>query len=259
MFEDLPALRLLLLLGAGAAAGFINVNAGGGSLLTLPALIFLGMPTTAANATNRVGIALQNVVASATFRRRGRLPARLGTSLLLVGAPGAYLGTRIALQLDEVWFRRILAAILVAVLFAILRGPRATGDPDEEPRPPHPVWLHLSYFGIGVYAGLIQAGAGFLILAVLTRLGGLDLIRSNAVKVFTVLFLQILALAIFWNEGQVQWIPGLVLGAGTMAGAWIGTHMQIDRGEIWVRRFLVVCLLAVAAKLILDSFRAAGA
>lgn len=254
MFEDLQPLRMLLLMLAGLAAGFINVNAGGGSLLTLPALIFLGMPTTVANATNRVGIVLQNTVASATFRRRGRLPARLGLGLLLAGAPGAYLGTQLALELDEVWFRRILAVILIAVLIAILRGPRARGDAEAEVRPPHPVWLHLSYFGIGVYAGLIQAGAGFLILALLTRLGGLDLIRSNAVKVFTVLFLQILALFVFWKESQVQWIPGLTLGLGTMAGAWIGTHMQIDRGEVWVRRFLVVCLVAVALKLVFDSF-----
>ena len=257
MFEEFQPLRLALLLLVGAVSGFINVNAGGGSLLTLPALIFLGMPTTMANATNRVGIVLQNTVASATFRRRGRLPMRLGFSLLLAGAPGAYLGTQIALELDEIWFRRILAVVLVAVLFAILRGSPPRGDENAEARPPHPVLLHLSYFGLGIYAGVIQAGAGFLLIAALTRLGGLDLIRSNAVKVFTVLFLQILALLVFWKEAQVQWIPGLVLGAGAMVGAWVGTHMQIDRGELWVRRFLVICLLAVAAKLLVDSFRAA--
>jgi len=257
MFQEWEPLRLLALLGAGLAAGFINVNAGGGSLITLPALIFLGLPTTAANATNRVGLVLQNTVSSSAFAHGGRLPLRLSLLLLLPSLPGAWLGTRIALELDALWFRRILAFLLLFVLAIILRRPKV-----KEPAPegakgaiPHPWLLGGSFFFLGIYAGVIQAGAGFLIIAAVNRLGGLDLVRTNAVKVFVVLVLQLLALAMFWREGQVWWLPGLVLGTGTMIGGYVGTHVQMDRGEVWVRRFLVVCVLAFAAKLLVDSFR----
>lgn len=252
MLEGFQPLRLFLLLLAGGVAGFINVNAGGGSLITLPALIFLGLPTTVANATNRVGLVLQNSVSSATFARRGRLPLRLGLLLLLPSLPGAWLGTRIALDLDEVWFRRILALILLLVLYIILRkrGENSGAAPTR-----HPVFLALSYFFLGIYAGVIQAGAGFLIIAALARLGGLDLVRANATKVFTVLFLQVFALVIFWHAGQVRWLPGLVLGGGTMLGGYLGTHLQVERGEVWVRRLLVVCVIAFAIKLVAESFQ----
>ena len=252
MLEGFQPLRLFLLLLAGGLAGFINVNAGGGSLITLPALIFLGLPTTVANATNRVGLVLQNSVSSATFARRGRLPLRLGLLLLLPSLPGAWLGTRIALDLDEVWFRRILAFILLFVLYLILHKKKGAVAESFEG---HPVLLGASYFFLGIYAGVIQAGAGFLIIAALARLGGLDLVRANATKVFTVLFLQLFALAIFWHAGQVRWLPGLVLGGGTMLGGYLGTHLQIQRGEVWVRRLLVICVVAFAIKLVAESFR----
>lgn len=286
MLDGLQPLRLLVLLVAGLAAGFINVNAGGGSLITLPALIFLGLPTTMANATNRVGLVLQNTVSSSTFARRGRLPLRLGLLLLIPSIPGAYLGTRIALELDEVWFRRILAAILLFVLVTIVRkpsrsessgagddgraenniageehghtgmgvAPKTSTAPSVLPAVPHPYLLAGSFFLLGIYAGVIQAGAGFLLIAAINRLGGLDLVRTNAVKVFVVLFLQVLALGIFWSSGQVRWLPGIVLGAGTMLGGYAGTHTQMKHGEVWVRRFLIACVLVFAAKLLADSF-----
>ncbi len=276
MLEGLQPVRLVALLGAGLAAGFINVNAGGGSLITLPALIFLGLPTTAANATNRVGLVLQNAVSSSTFARGRRLPLRLAVLLLLPALPGAWLGTRIALGLDEVWFRRILAVILLFVLAIILRRPaiREPAATDNDASSvlarrwwspagtvawlstlPHPWLLAGSFFFLGIYAGVIQAGAGFLIIAAVNRLGGLDLVRTNAVKVFVVLFLQVLALGMFWRQGQVWWLPGLVLGAGTMVGGYVGTHVQMERGEVWVRRFLILCVIAFAVKLLADSFR----
>ncbi len=260
MFDGLEPLRLGVLLLAGLAAGFINVNAGGGSLITLPALIFLGLPTTVANATNRVGLVLQNTVSSSAFARGGRLPVRLSLLLLLPALPGAWLGTRIAIGLDEVWFRRILAVILLFVLGIILRRPRGKEGPVGGTRRqpggvPHPWWLAGSFFLLGIYAGVIQAGAGFLLIAAVNRLGGLDLVRTNAVKVFVVLFLQVLALVLFWREGLVWWQPGLVLGAGTMIGGYVGTHAQMEHGERWVRRFLVVCVIAFAVKLLVDSFR----
>ncbi len=112
---------------SGLAAGFINVVAGGGSLLTLPVLLFLGLPAATANATNRVGILLQNVVATSTFRRQGLLEAGLGLRLMLAAAPGAALGALVAVDVDDRLFRWVLGAVMLLVLVSIIRRRRSPG------------------------------------------------------------------------------------------------------------------------------------
>lgn len=249
-FEGLP--RLLPLLGAGLLAGFINVLAGGGSLLTLPTLLFLGMPASVANATNRIGLVAQNVTATAIFHRRGRLDLGLTLRLALLAIPGAALGAIVALEVSDTLFRRILAGILLVALYGILRG--SSGREERVLPIPHPWGLGLSFVAMGFYAGFIQAGLGFLLIAALTGLGGLDLIRSNAVKVAVVLLLQLLSLAIFQRAGQVDWTAGVVLAAGTMTGGWLGAHWQMRQGVRWVRRAVVVILLLFALRLLQQSF-----
>jgi uncharacterized membrane protein YfcA len=246
--------QALLLVGAGALAGFINVVAGGGSLLTLPALLFLGLPAPVANATNRISLILQNVSASTAFRRGGRLPLGLTVRLAVAALPGAAVGARVALEVDETTFRRVLAAILLLVLVAILRGSRRDAPTDGAVAPLHPRALYAAFFAMGLYAGFIQAGLGFLLIASLTNLGGLDLVRSNAVKVAVVLVLQILALAIFQAAGTVDWWGGLTLGGGSMLGAWVAARWQMRRGSVWVRRLLVGILILVAIRLLQESF-----
>jgi uncharacterized membrane protein YfcA len=246
--------EILILFGAGTVAGFMNVVAGGGSLLTLPALLFVGLPAPVANATNRIGLILQNISASTAFRRGGRLPLAITLRLALVALPGAALGAFVALDVDETTFRRILAAILLLVLVIMLRGSGRDSRPEGPVDPPHPKALYVSFFFMGVYAGFIQAGLGFLLVAALSNLGGLDLVRSNAVKVAVVLVLQILALAIFQAAGAVNWWGGLALGAGSMLGAWAAAHWQMLKGAVWVRRLLVAILILVALRLLQESF-----
>jgi len=247
------ALSLLLLLLSGLAAGFINVVAGGGSLLTLPALLFLGTPATVANATNRISLIFQNVVATTTFHRAGRLSWGLAARLTLVALPGAVLGAWLALHLDERSFRRILAGVMLAVLVLILRGSRREARIDATPEVPHPRALAVSFFFMGVYAGFLQAGLGFLLIAALTNLGGQDLIRSNALKVTVVLVLQVAALAVFQATGNVDWPRGVALASGSMLGAWLGARWQMAQGVVWVRRFLVVAVIGFALRLVWES------
>jgi uncharacterized membrane protein YfcA len=250
--ENVPPISEIgLLYVVGCAAGFVNVVAGGGSLLTLPTLIFLGLPSSVANATNRIGLILQNVVATSTFQRRNRLKPRLALRLTAFALPGAVVGARIALEIDETWFRRILAVVLVLALVPILRSKKPREEPAE--RPPHPRWLDLSFVLMGLYAGFLQAGLGFLLIAALTQLGGLDLIRSNAVKVAVVLVLQIAALALFQFVGAVDWGRGICLALGSMTGAYLAARWQIRSGVVWVRRLLMLIVVLMAIRLVLAS------
>lgn len=238
---------------SGLVAGFFNVVAGGGSLLTLPVLIFLGLPAAAANATNRVGILLQNVVASSTFRRQGLLETGLGFRLMLAAAPGAVLGTLVAVDMNDRLFRWVLAGVMLLVLVSIIRRRRSSGPGSSSGEPVgqrHPLALYASFFFVGFHSGFIQAGVGFVIIAALTSFSGMGLVRSNGVKVLTILMIQVISLGIFAALGNVHWLWGLTLASGTMIGGWIGVRWQVKNGEVWVHRILVVSIVVFAIKLL---------
>ena len=104
---------------------------------------------------------------------------------------------------------------------------------------------------IGIYGGLIQAGVGFGILAA-TSLAGMDLVKGNAVKLFTVLLLTLLSLAIFAAGGAVRWRPGVALGAGNMLGALVGVKLAVTRGHAWISRVVTVAVVVMAVLLWLE-------
>lgn len=243
----------LLLLGAGVIAGVLNVIAGGGSFLTLPILMFLGLPPGVANGTNRVGILLQNVAAVGTFQRQGVLDWRSVLWAAIPSIPGAALGVWLALIVSDQAFKRILAFLMVSISLWTLwsKGPRSeTGDPEgsQTPSTGRMVAVGIAFFLIGIYGGFVQAGVGFLILAATTA-AGLDLVRGNAVKVLTVLCFTAMSLALFALNGRVDWMMGLVLAAGTTIGGIAGARLTVLKGHRWVRGVVTVTMVLFALKL----------
>ncbi len=249
-----PWLGYLALLAAGAVAGTLNVIAGGGSFLTLPVLIFLGLPPGIANGTNRVAIFLQNVGAVWSFQRFGVLDTR---SLLWAAVPatlGAIPGTWLALVISDRAFQRTLAFLMIGITVWTLWSPRARPDSTAEPRRSRPRYLALGtgFFLAGVYGGFVQAGVGFLVLAVIS-MAGLDLVRGNAVKVLAILCFTGLSLAIFVWQGRVVWTLGLCLAVGTVLGGLLGARLTVLKGHAWVKNVVTVTILVFAVKLWLSS------
>jgi uncharacterized membrane protein YfcA len=237
----------ILLFVVGVVAGTLNVVAGGGSFLTLPLLIFLGLSPGVANGTNRVGILVQNVGAVWGFRREGLLAGWKQAWVGLPAAAGAALGVWAALEIGDEAFRKLLAFLMVALsLFALWDplGSRGSGRGVAHPAP----LLALGFFLAGVYGGFVQAGVGFLILAV-TTLAGLDLVRGNAIKVLCILIFTALALCLFAWQGRVQWPIGLVLGAGTLLGGQIGVRLTVLKGHRWLRGVVTATILVFAVRL----------
>lgn len=236
---------------AGFIAGFINTLAGSGSLVTLPLLIFMGLPATIANGTNRVAILLQNVVGLNSFRQSKVLDAR---GVIFLGIPavlGSILGAQIAVSLNDEIMRRVIGIIMVIMLFVILIRPKRWLKGELTEINNHPTLLQLIiFFLIGVYGGFIQAGVGIFLLAGLVLAVGYDLVRANAVKVGIILFFTIFALVVFIYNDQVNWTIGLILAIGNMLGAWIGARFAVERGAIWVRRFLIVIVIISALNLL---------
>ncbi len=251
----------LALFVVGGVAGTINVIAGGGSFLTLPVLIFLGLPPGIANATNRVGIFLQNVGAVWSFKRFGVLDTR---SLLWAAVPatlGAVPGTWLALVVSDRAFQKALAFLMVAVTVWTLWSPRVRRDPGEAGKDPasRRWWAadsHLAlgagFFVTGLYGGFIQAGVGFLVLAV-TTMAGLDLVRGNAVKVLSILCFTSLSLGIFAWQGRVDWGLGLCLAGGNVLGGQLGVRLTVLKGHAWIKHVVTVTIIVFAVKLWLSS------
>jgi len=244
------ALQVAALVVVGFVSGFLNILAGGGSLLTLPLLIFLGLPATVANATNRVGVLCQNIFAVTSFRRRGVFPAGLA---LLCSAPalvGSYLGARWAVDIDEQFFKRLLAVIMIGVLVITLVDPMKKRRVEAVS---FTFWrtfaLLVSFFFIGIYGGFVQAGVGFLIIPALL-VHGLDLVRTNAVKILVILLFTIPALWVFILHDQVNWSLGLALAVGNASGGWVASHVAVKKGHDWIKKFVSVTVVLFALKLL---------
>jgi uncharacterized membrane protein YfcA len=245
---NLDWIQLCVLLGAGLIAGFVNTLAGGGSLLTIPALIFAGLPSTVANATNRVAVLLQTLVGSAQFRRKGKLDVRQAGVLGLPALAGAVLGAFIAAEIPRRIFDPILGALLLVILATLFLKP-ARDEAEAAARKTPPVLRVLVFFGIGVYGGFIQAGVGFLLIAAITWVLGLELVRTNALKVAIVFLFTLVSLAIFAFYGQVMWLHGLVLAVGNVGGALIGVRFALKRGAEAIRWVIALAVVASALKL----------
>lgn len=237
---------LLLVVLAGFGAGFVNTLAGSGSLLTLPLLIYLGLPANVANGTNRVGILLQNVVSVAEFSRQKVLPLKVGLALAVPALVGSLLGAGIAANLDELTMRRAIGAVMVIMLTVMMWRPERwlRGRGEERPRLRWHDFVLL--FLLGVYGGFIQAGVGILLLGALVLGAGYDLLRANAIKLLVVLVFTISALGVFLANGQVRWDVGLLLALGNMTGAWVAARMAVRRGAGFVRWVLAVVIVLSA-------------
>lgn len=240
--------QLFLLAGVGVLSGFLNVMAGGGSLLALPVLIFMGLPGNVANGTNRVAIVAQNASAFTSFFRKGYSELRTMLTLALCAVPGAAMGAYLGTQVSGELFNRILGGLMILLLILMSRKQR---DAAVTEKPQRLVLGHVLMVAVGFYGGFIQAGVGFFLMAVLYRVVGLDLVRVNAYKVFIVGIYTLVALAIFADKGQVLWLAGASLAVGTTIGGWIGAHYTVKRGERLIRIVLNVVLIVMAARLLL--------
>ncbi|MFQ6112467.1 MAG: sulfite exporter TauE/SafE family protein [bacterium] len=243
--------KLLLLALLGIFAGFLNITAGGGSLLTLPFLIFLGLPAAVANGTNRIAILIQNIFATARFHQFKVIPK--GTTLIAVvpALAGSIIGANLAVDISDALFERILAVIMILVLAIMLFSPgRKVSNSTPLLNTSKKFLMALSFFGIGIFGGFIQAGIGFLIIMILTAVG-YDLVRTNALKVLVVLIFTPVVLFIFISNGQVDFLKGFVLAVGQALGGWIATRIVVERGHRFVRWIVMVAVVGFAVKLFL--------
>ncbi len=236
---------------AGFASGWINVIAGGGSLLTVPVMVFMGLPGPVANGANRGAVIAQSVTAVSAFFKNGFSDFKLSSSLAAAASVGAYFGARAGVALDGAAFNSVVAAVMVAVMVLMATGEDKTRPrPDASAKAKNLALGHVLMAGAGVWGGFIQIGVGFLMMPILYRVMGLDLVRVNMHKGFIALVFTVVALFVFASNVPIAWEAGIALALGNAAGGWMGAHAAINRGERFIKRAMVVVLAAMAVKLV---------
>ncbi|WP_426416423.1 sulfite exporter TauE/SafE family protein [Aestuariirhabdus sp. LZHN29] len=255
MEYELNLVVIVALVGAGLISGFINTLAGGGSMLSLPALMLVGMPAEIANATNRVAVLLQALTGSSGFNRHGALDHRAIMPILVPTLLGSLLGSLIASYLPSQVLKPVLLGAMVIMALVMLFKP-ATIVPETGSEPLAFAQRPAAWGGMfvaGLYGGFVQAGVGFILLAALA--GGLryDLVRSNALKNVCTAALSVVALGVFIARGQVLWIPGLILAVGSIVGAYLGVKFAINVSQRTLKWILLVMVLLACGGALLSG------
>lgn len=243
-FLELAGLSL-----AGIFAGFINVVAGGGSLITLPLMIFMGLPPVVANGTNRIGIIAQNIVAVSNFSRKGIFIYPYSLYAGGIAIIGSIIGSLLALEMDDQLFNRILSIVMVATGVAIFLNNKKNTPNNSMPVVKNKAASLFLFFFIGIYGGFIHVGIGFLMIVILSRINQLTLKYANSVKVFVALLFSISSIIVFILNDAINWKVGFALAIGTSLGGYLGSHFTMKKSEKWIRLILVLAIGVMAIKL----------
>jgi len=243
-------LEYLLLIGVGFLAGFINTIAGGGTLLTMPMLIFMGLPPSVANGTNRVAILIQTAIGVKGFQSKGVTTYPFSIYLGISALFGSLIGAQIAIDIKGDTFNKILAIVMVLVVLMILFKPKMSIAEMIERTTGKHLWISIViFFFLGIYGGFINAGIGFMMLIVLPYVNRLSLVKSNATKVAVVCMYTVGAVAMFALNDKINWKYGLILAIGNASGAWISSRWSVQKGDKMVKVFVVVMISVLSVKL----------
>lgn len=245
----MPLFDIALLTMAGLIAGVINTLAGGGSLLSVPLLVFVGLPGDIANGTNRIGVMAQNVTSMRAFARAGMSGLQDSIPVLVPVMLGSLIGAIVVARLDASDFERVFGVAMLLLLIPTLRGGLARPGDKTAPPPWGPAVRHAVFLAIGVYGGAIQAGVGLVLLVALQR-AGFDLVRANGIKVVVVFALTAVAIPVFIVADQVAWLPAACLVAGFGLGGRVGVHVAVRGGERVIRPVMAVAVVAMAGRMI---------
>jgi uncharacterized membrane protein YfcA len=247
MIEELSYQGLAILAAAGVLATVVNVMAGGGGMIVLPALMALGLPADVANGTYRLGVVTQSMAGATALNRAGKLETSSIVPILIPTISGATAGALLATWIPRDLLKPIMLATMVfmagLILFrkqTLIAPEGAALTPAEAPR------SFLGLFFAGVYGGFIQAGVGFLILGVLVGTLRHDLVMANALKLVVTLAFGVVALGIFTWAGLVSWTPAIVLAVSSVVGARLGVKLMLKVPVSGLRWFVFTCVVATS-------------
>ncbi len=248
----LSLLEQLILALAGFSAGFVDSIAGGGGIISLPALLAVGMPPHLALGTNKLQASLGTAFATGNYARRGlidrsRLPLGIACT-----AVGALAGAVLVVRLPSMWLARVVPWLLIAIFVYVVRRPRL-GETARPARMAESTFSLVFGLSLGFYDGFFGPGTGSFWTMALLAVGGLALPQATAHTKVMNLTSNLVALAWFAIHGDVLWRIGLGVAAANVTGALAGSSLAMDKGARLIRVFLLAAVAATLARLVWQS------
>ncbi len=245
-------LILFALGGVGLVAGFVDAIAGGGGLITVPALLSVGLPPVAALATNKMQSVVGTTMAAMTFWRKGFVSIRQMLVPMAATFAGSFLGAFSVKQLDTSLLASIVPGALVLIALYFLFAPKLT-DADRAARLSFSAFVPVLGFVIGFYDGLFGPGTGSFFTIAFVTLFGLGLTRAAGHTKLLNMTSNYAALALFIPSGDVVWPVALSMAAGQLAGGYLGARTGIRFGARVIRPLVIIVSMALALKLLFFS------
>ncbi|MDB5615240.1 MAG: family transporter [Devosia sp.] len=245
----LDPLVLLALAVVGMLAGFVDAIAGGGGMISIPALLFVGLPPVAALATNKLQGMVGTGMAALTFWRRGyvSLPALIPAIALTFA--GSLLGATVVRSVDTVLLQMAVPVALIGIALYFLFAPNLT-DNDKHARLPFRFAVPVIGFVLGFYDGVFGPGTGSFFTICFVTLLGLGVTRASGNTKVLNLTSNLAALVIFIPAGQVVWPAAIAMAVGQVVGGYIGARTGIRYGAKIIRPIVVVVSIALALRLL---------
>lgn len=239
---------VIMLVVSGIIVGIVNTLAGGGSVITMTMFMALGLPINVANGSNRIAVLLQNLTATITFLRKRMLNIRHGLLLSIPVIIGNIAGSLVATHINETVFKICFGVILLVILLYIIFDNRIKirEGHNIDIKPLHYLWFLL----IGFYGGYIYVGIGYLILAITLWSMRMDIVAANVIKNFVIFVATPFSLAVFMLNGQVDYMFGLLHGAGNIIGSFLASHYMVGWGKGFIKTFIAVLVIICFADLV---------
>jgi len=229
-------------------AGFVDAVAGGGGLISLPAYLIAGLPVHFAIGTNKLSSGMGTTLATARFAKNGYIAWKNALLCIVTALIGSSLGAKLALRLDDYYFKRLILVILPCTALYLTFGKPFVGEKESFPVRKMILFSALIAFIIGIYDGFYGPGTGTFLLLLLTGVAHMGLKEANGITKAINLTTNLTALAVYLMNGKVIFLLGLVAGIFSIAGNYLGTRCFDKGGAKFVKPLMLVVLVIFFVK-----------
>lgn len=242
---------IIILSIAGLVGGFVGAQVGGGALITLPALLFVGLDPALAIGTNILSGWLINVTAVARYVKEQTIDFKLTIPISIIATVGAVIGAQLVLDIDQGLLERITAGIFIALIGLLFLKPKEKKEKITKLSTSHKfIGLILSFI-LGVYGGFFSVSVATLFIFLFVLALGKPLLESVADAVFATAIFLIGALVVFVAQGNIDYSLGIPLAITSVVGSYAGAHTAVRLGEKWIKIILTILVVSITAKLLL--------
>jgi uncharacterized membrane protein YfcA len=246
---DLAALLVVFV--AGVIGGSYGTLVGGTSLITIPLLIFLGVPPHMALGTDRVGVAGLTLMGWYKFHEKGWLNYRIGLATGFASVAGSFLGANLVMEVPVAFLKKVIAIATLGGVALVLVNPRIGAEERDHPLSLGRFWMGLGMaFLVGIYGGFFGVMAGTFALYLLLFVFRLSFLRGAATAKISAFMLTTTAAIVFAWKGAIHYPMAAAMFCGCAVGSYFGAHYSDRIGNVWVRRLFIVIVLIMVINLL---------